>query len=73
VLRLKGLPMAEIVGFVSKSELERLRLVREARAIYDSIFPPDDAARGAPQPQPEKGGATALQAAKRSTRTTRRP
>lgn len=35
--------MGEIVGFVSKSERERLRLIREARAIYDSIFPPGDA------------------------------
>jgi hypothetical protein len=35
--------MDEIVGFVPKSELERLRLIREARAIYDSIFPPTDA------------------------------
>jgi hypothetical protein len=30
--------MDEIVGFVSKSELERVRLIREAREIYDSIF-----------------------------------
>ncbi|MGY3610150.1 MULTISPECIES: hypothetical protein [unclassified Bradyrhizobium] len=36
--------MGEIVGFVSKSELERARLIRKARAIYDSIFPPADAA-----------------------------
>jgi hypothetical protein len=35
--------MGEVVGFVSKSELERLRLIREARAIYDSIFPPSGA------------------------------
>ena len=35
--------MSKIVGFVSKSELERVRLIREARAIYDSIFPPTDA------------------------------
>ena len=35
--------MGEIVGFVSKSELDRVRLIREARAIYDSIFPPTDA------------------------------
>jgi hypothetical protein len=35
--------MGEIVGFVSKSERERLRLIRKARAIYDSIFPPTDA------------------------------
>jgi hypothetical protein len=35
--------MGQIAGFVSKSELERRRLIREARAIYDSIFPPTDA------------------------------
>jgi hypothetical protein len=33
--------VGEIVRFVSKSELERARLIREARAIYDSIFPPE--------------------------------
>ena len=32
--------MTDIVQFVPKSELERQRLIREARAIYDSIFPP---------------------------------
>jgi hypothetical protein len=32
--------MSEIIRFVPKSERERARLVREARAIYDSIFPP---------------------------------
>jgi hypothetical protein len=32
--------MGEVVRFIPKSELERARLVREARAIYDSIFPP---------------------------------
>lgn len=40
--------MSEIVRFVPKSELERARLIREARAIYDSIFPsaaPDRAAQ----------------------------
>ena len=35
--------MGEVIRFVPKSELERARLVREARAIYDSIFPPADA------------------------------
>ena len=35
--------MADIVRLIPKSELERARLIREARAIYDSIFPPDDA------------------------------
>jgi hypothetical protein len=29
--------------FVPKSERERARLIREARAIYDSIFPSADA------------------------------
>jgi hypothetical protein len=35
--------MGQVVGFVLKSELERLRLIREARAIYDSVFPAADA------------------------------
>lgn len=34
--------MGEVIQFVSKSERERERLIREARAIYDSIFPPAD-------------------------------
>ena len=32
--------MSEIIRFIPKSERERARLIREARAIYDSIFPP---------------------------------
>lgn len=32
--------MGEVVRFIPKAELERARLIREARAIYDSIFPP---------------------------------
>ena len=32
--------MSDVVRFVPKSELERARLIAEARAIYDSIFPP---------------------------------
>ncbi len=32
--------MGEVIQFVSKSERDRARLVRQARAIYDSIFPP---------------------------------
>ena len=35
--------MGEVIRFIPKSELERARLVREARAIYDSIFPSADA------------------------------
>ncbi|WP_439400444.1 hypothetical protein ACRQ5Q_43795 (plasmid) [Bradyrhizobium sp. PMVTL-01] len=37
--------MAEIIRFVSKSERERARLLREAFAIYDSIFPAADLVR----------------------------
>jgi hypothetical protein len=33
--------MGEVIRFISKSERERARLIREARAIYDGIFPPD--------------------------------
>ena len=32
--------MGEVIQFIPKSERERSRLIREARAIYDSIFPP---------------------------------
>jgi hypothetical protein len=32
--------MGEVIRFVSKSERERIRLILEARAIYDSVFPP---------------------------------
>ena len=34
--------MGEIIRFVPKSERERARLIREARAINDRIFPPAD-------------------------------
>ena len=37
--------MGEVIQFVSKAERERARLVREARAIYDSIFPSADPIR----------------------------
>jgi hypothetical protein len=35
--------MGDIVKFVSKSDLDRARLIREARAIYESIFPTEAA------------------------------
>ena len=35
-----GEHVAQIVRFIPKAEQERARLIREARAIYDSIFPP---------------------------------
>jgi hypothetical protein len=31
--------MGEIVRFIPKSERERNRVIRRARAMYDSIFP----------------------------------
>jgi hypothetical protein len=34
--------MGEVILFVPKSERERIRLIREARANYDSIFPSAD-------------------------------
>jgi hypothetical protein len=34
--------MGEIIRFVPKSDRERARLIREARATYDGIFPPAD-------------------------------
>ena len=36
--------MGEVIRFIPKSELERIRLIRQARALYDSIFPPADPA-----------------------------
>jgi hypothetical protein len=35
--------MGQVIQFIPKADLERARLIREARAIYDSIFPPTDA------------------------------
>jgi hypothetical protein len=37
-----GENMGEVIRFVPKHERERARLVREARAIYDSVFPSVD-------------------------------
>jgi len=34
--------MGEVIRFVPKSERERIRLIREARALYESVFPPAD-------------------------------
>ena len=45
-----GASMGEVIRFVPKAELERARLIREARAIYDSIFPP-----AAPDRAPQDG------------------
>lgn len=34
--------MGDFVRFVSRSDLERARLIREARAIYESVFPTEE-------------------------------
>ncbi|WGD50362.1 hypothetical protein QA641_32915 [Bradyrhizobium sp. CB1650] len=34
--------MGEVIRFMSKYERERERLIREARARYDGVFPPAD-------------------------------
>jgi hypothetical protein len=31
--------MGEVIRFIPKAERERIRLIREARAMYDSVFP----------------------------------
>jgi len=31
--------MGDVIQFIPKATLERARLIREARAIYESIFP----------------------------------
>lgn len=50
--------MGEVIQFVSKSERERIRLIREARAMYDSVFPPTDPASGPRDGSPTAGGAS---------------
>lgn len=35
-----GAHVDKIVRFIPKSDLDRARLIREARAIYERIFPP---------------------------------
>jgi hypothetical protein len=60
--------MGEIVGFVSKSELERLGLIRKARAIYDSIFPPADPLSERPDGGPGKSDPSQLEEPPPSTR-----
>ena len=34
--------MGKVIRFIPRSERERARLIQEARAIYDSIFPTAD-------------------------------
>jgi hypothetical protein len=50
-----GADMADIIRFIPKSERERARLIREARAIYDSIFPPAAPVSGRQNTSPASG------------------
>ena len=47
--------MGEVIRFVPKSEREQIRLIREARANYDNIFPPTDPVREAPDAHTNRG------------------
>ena len=47
--------MGEVIRLVPKPELERARLIREARAIYDSIFPSTDAVSEHADDRPNQG------------------
>jgi hypothetical protein len=41
--------MGEVVRFIPKSELERARLIREARAKCESVFPTEKNPTSEPQ------------------------
>lgn len=49
--------MSEVIRFVQKSDRERARLIREARAKYNSIFPATGPVRES-QSRGAKGHAT---------------
>jgi hypothetical protein len=38
--------MGEVVQFIPKRDLERARLIQEARAIYEGIFPTEKGPTG---------------------------
>ncbi len=59
--------MGEVVRFIPRSELERARLIREARAIYDSIFPAEGSA-SSPQASRFRAGVAAGASAARDRR-----
>ncbi len=54
--------MGEIIRFIRSSECERARLILEARALYESIFPSNDTSIEQPNAVPVRhtvGGANA--------------
>ena len=52
--------MGEVIQFIPKAERERLRLIREARALYDSVFPSSDSAHDQPDDGANVGHGNAL-------------
>jgi hypothetical protein len=63
--------MGEVIRFIPKSERERVRLIREARAIYEGIFPPAEPVSEGPAKAPTShsvGGANASAAMRVSCR-----
>ena len=44
-----GDPMGEVIQFVPKRDREREALIREARAIYESIFPSEKSPASEPR------------------------
>ncbi len=57
--------MGEVIRFIPKSERERGRLIREARAIYDSIFPSSDPIGGRQDKAPASHAITGASAYRR--------
>jgi hypothetical protein len=41
-----GEQLSEVVQFIAKRDLERVRLIQEARAIYEGIFPTEKGPTG---------------------------
>jgi hypothetical protein len=44
--------MGEVIPFIPKLERERSKLIREARAAYESIFPPSETVSKPPNTTP---------------------
>lgn len=54
--------MGEVIRFISKAERERLRMIRDARAIYEGVFPPADTVAEALGRTPNAADADGLRA-----------
>ena len=51
--------MGEVIRFISKPERERTRLIEQARAAYDSIFPSAEPVCAQPDRRPDVIGGNA--------------